>query len=100
VAVAFYALIGALLCASWLAFFHYLAQHDDLLEDEVSERHFPAERVRALAGIVLYAAAGLIGYLVAPLAGLVIFVVLPVFYAVTSAGLYQVPLIRRMVHRP
>lgn len=100
VAVAFYALIGALLCASWLAFFHYLARREDLLEEEVSERHFPAERVRALVGVILYAAAGLIGYLVAPLAGLVIFVVLPVFYAVTSAGLYQVPLIRQIAHRP
>lgn len=100
VAVAFYALIGALLCASWLAFFHYLARRKDLLREAVSERHFPAERVRALVGLILYLAAGLIGYLVAPVAGLVIFVVLPVFYAVTSAGLYQVPLIRRIAHRP
>ncbi|MFD1085749.1 TMEM175 family protein [Micromonospora andamanensis] len=100
VAVAFYALIGALLCASWLAFFHYLARRKDLLKEEVSERHFPAERVRALIGVILYAAAGLIGYLVAPLAGLAIFVVLPVFYAVTSAGLYQVPLTRRIPRRP
>jgi len=30
----------------------------------------------------------------------VIFVLLPVFYAVTSAGLYQVPFIRRIAHRP
>ncbi|MDG4829955.1 TMEM175 family protein [Solwaraspora sp. WMMD1047] len=100
VAVAFYALIGALLCASWLAFFHYLARRNDLLKDEVSERHFPAERVRALVGVILYVVAGLIGYLVAPLASLVIFVVLPVFYAVTSAGLYQVPLTRRIAPRP
>ncbi|MBF9135009.1 DUF1211 domain-containing protein [Plantactinospora sp. S1510] len=100
VAVAFYSLIGALLCASWLAFFHYLARRQDLLEEKVSERHFPAERLRALVGVILYVAAGLIGYLVAPLAGLVIFVLLPVFYAVTSAGLYQVPLIRRLARRP
>ncbi|WFE45845.1 TMEM175 family protein [Verrucosispora sp. WMMD1129] len=100
VAVAFYALIGALLCASWLALFHYLARRKDLLREEVSGRHFPAERVRALVGVILYVAAGLIGYLVAPLAGLAIFVVLPVFYAVTSAGLYQVPLTRRIPRRP
>jgi hypothetical protein len=79
VAVTFYALIGALLCASWLAFFHYLARREDLLVEEVSERHFFVERVRALVGVILYAAAGLIGYVIAPLAGLVIFVVLPVF---------------------
>ncbi|GAA2324951.1 hypothetical protein GCM10010149_92960 [Nonomuraea roseoviolacea subsp. roseoviolacea] len=100
VAVAFYALIGALLCASWLAFFHYLARRADLLAEEASERHFPAERIRALVGVILYAAAGLIGYLVAPLAGMVIFVVLPVFYALTSAGLHQVPLVHRIAHRP
>ena len=45
-------------------FFHYLARREDLLEEEVSERHFPTERVRALVGVILYAAAGLIGYLV------------------------------------
>jgi uncharacterized membrane protein len=48
VAVAFYALIGALLCASWLAFFHYLARREDLLEEEVSDRALPR---RAGAGI-------------------------------------------------
>ena len=58
-----------------------------------------SQRVRALVGIILYVAAGLIGYLVAPIAGLAIFVVLPVFYAVTSSGLYQVPLTRRIAHR-
>ncbi|WFE37434.1 TMEM175 family protein [Micromonospora sp. WMMD998] len=100
VAVAFYALIGALLCVSWLTFFHYLARRKDLLREGVSEGHFPAERVRALVGVILYVAAGLIGYLVVPLAGLAIFVVLPVFYAVTSAGLNQAPLIRRIVRRP
>lgn len=69
VAVAFYALIGALLCVSWLTFFHYLSRRKDLLREGVSEGHFPAERVRALVGVILYVAAGLIGYLVAPLAG-------------------------------
>ncbi|SCL31666.1 Uncharacterized membrane protein [Micromonospora rhizosphaerae] len=100
VAIAFYALIGALLCASWLVFFHYLARHPDLVKEEVPERFYPAERVRALVGVVLYAAAGLVGYLVAPLVGLLIFAVLPVFYAITSAGLYAAPFARRIAHRP
>lgn len=81
-------------------FFHYLARREDLLEEQVSGRHFPTEQVRALVGVILYAAAGLIGYVVAPLAGLVIFVLLPVFYAVTSSGLYLLPLTRRVAHRP
>ncbi|MGI5152252.1 TMEM175 family protein [Plantactinospora sp. CA-294935] len=89
VATALYALVGALLCASWLAFFHYLARHRDLLVDGVDERFFPGERLRALIGVLLYAVGGLLGVLVTPLAGLVIFIVLPPFYGVTSAGLYS-----------
>ncbi|GAB3329522.1 hypothetical protein GCM10027452_01960 [Micromonospora halotolerans] len=100
VAIAFYALIGALLCATWLAFYHYLARHPDLLKEQVKDAFFRVERLRALAGVVLYVLAGVVGYLVAPLVGLAIFLLLPVFYAVTSAGLYQFPMTRRITHRP
>ncbi|KAB1929951.1 DUF1211 domain-containing protein [Micromonospora sp. ALFpr18c] len=100
VAIAFYALIGALLCATWLAFYHYLARNPDLLKDQAKGGFFPVERVRALAGVVLYLLAGVVGYLVAPLIGLVIFLLPPVFYAITSAGLYQLRVTRRTNHRP
>ncbi|MEU8327828.1 TMEM175 family protein [Micromonospora sp. NPDC048839] len=100
VAIAFYALIGALLCATWLAFYHYLARNPDLLKEQVKDAFFRAERVRAIAGVVLYVLAGLIGYLVAPLVGLVVFLLPPVFYAITSAGLYQSRVTRRITHRP
>lgn len=101
VAIAFYALVGALLSVSWLAFFHYVTGHRDLVEEGVDDRLFPVERVRALVGVVLYVVGGLRGYLVAPLAGLVIFIVLPLFYGVTSAGLYYVsPIARRIPRRP
>ncbi|MFF5056649.1 TMEM175 family protein [Micromonospora sp. NPDC000663] len=100
VAVTFYALIGAMLCAAWLAFFHYLARNPDLLKEQVKDAFFRAERVRALTGVVLYILAGVVGYLVAPLIGLAIFLVLPVFYAITSAGLYQSPVTRRITHGP
>lgn len=43
---------------------------------------------------------GNIGYLVAPLVGLAVFLLLPVFYAVTSADLYQFQVTRRITHRP
>ncbi|MBQ0906970.1 hypothetical protein ACLQ3H_15850 [Micromonospora saelicesensis] len=98
--VAFYALIGALLGVSWLTFFHYLARHPDLVAHEVDDRIVPAERFRALIGVILYTTAGFLGYLVAPLIGLVIFIVLPVFYGITSARLRQVPLRRRIARRP
>ncbi|MGW5668964.1 TMEM175 family protein [Micromonospora sp. NPDC003776] len=100
VAIAFYALIGALLCATWLAFYHYLARHPDLLKEQVRDGFFHVERLRALAGVVLYVLAGVLGYLVTPLVGLVIFLLLPAFYAITSAGLYQFRVTRRITHRP
>ncbi|MEV4492975.1 TMEM175 family protein [Micromonospora coxensis] len=100
VAIAFYALIGASLCATWLAFYHYLARHPDLLKEQVKDGFFRVERFRALAGVVLYVLAGVLGYLVAPQVGLAIFVLVPVFYAVTSAGLYQFRVTRRITQRP
>ncbi|WP_199853874.1 TMEM175 family protein [Plantactinospora sp. BB1] len=95
VAAALYALVGAVLSASWLAFYHYLATHRELLVDGVDERFFPSERLRAVIGLVLYAVAGLLGVLVTPLASLVIFILLPPFYGLTSGGLYSAPLVSR-----
>ncbi|MBQ1017072.1 DUF1211 domain-containing protein [Micromonospora sp. D93] len=100
VAIAFYAAIGALLCVTWLAFYHYLARNPDLLKDQAKDDFFAVERVRAIAGVVLYVLAGIVGYLVAPLIGLVIFVLLPIFYAITSAGLYQLRVTRRITRHP
>jgi TMEM175 potassium channel family protein len=42
-----------------------------------------------LIGIVLYAVAGALGHLIAPLIALAVFVAVPVFYALTSTGLYK-----------
>jgi hypothetical protein len=60
-AVGLYALVGALLCVSWLVFFHYLSRHPELIAEGVVEGFFPRERIRAWAGIALYAAAGCSG---------------------------------------
>ncbi|MDR6987460.1 putative membrane protein [Paenarthrobacter nitroguajacolicus] len=86
VAVALYAIIGALLCLSWLVFFSHLARHPELTEEEVEDSFFARERPRALAGVVLYLAAGAAGVLIHPLVSSVIFVILPVFYGLTSHG--------------
>ncbi|MBI3804672.1 MAG: DUF1211 domain-containing protein [Nitrospirae bacterium] len=95
-AVGFYALIGALLCLSWLIFYRYLARHRELVERNVPEGYFAGEQIRALAGVALYAAAGVLGYLIGPPAALAVFLGLPVFYGLTSEGLYELPaLIRR-----
>ncbi|WP_347110989.1 TMEM175 family protein [Paenarthrobacter sp. S56] len=87
VAVGLYALIGALLCLSWLAFFSHLARHPELTEDEVEDSYFARERPRALAGVLSYLAAGAAGVLIHPLVASVIFVILPVFYGITSHGI-------------
>jgi TMEM175 potassium channel family protein len=95
-AIALYAFINALACVGWLLFFQHLTRHGELVAEGVDVRFFPAERLRALIGIALYVVAGVLGYLVVPLISLAIFVAVPVFYGVTSSGLYQ---LRSVVHR-
>ncbi|MFE5410908.1 TMEM175 family protein [Microbacterium sp. NPDC056569] len=86
VAVALYALIGALLCLSWLLFFSYLARHPDLTKEEVDDSYFAHERPRAVIGVILYLAAGAAGVVLHPLVASAVFLFLPVFYAFTSHG--------------
>lgn len=86
-AVGLYALIGMLLCICWLFFFYYLSRHLELLEENINEKYFALETIRAWVGLVLYAASGLIGTLVNPQAALVIFFILPIFFGATSHGL-------------
>jgi uncharacterized membrane protein len=90
-AIGLYGLIGALVCASWLIFFHGLHRRPRLLTDEVKDGFYGLERARALAGVVLYALAAAVGALATPLGALIIFIALPVFYGVTSHGLAVLP---------
>jgi uncharacterized membrane protein len=89
-AVGLYALVGALMCGAWLVFFHYLTRRPGLVEPDVPERFFHAERTRAWIGVALYVLGGLVGVLATPYAALGVFLLLPVFYAVTSDGLGEV----------
>ncbi|MFF1966033.1 TMEM175 family protein [Streptomyces sp. NPDC058232] len=95
VAVGLYALIGAMLWVSWMIFFHVLFRHPELLKDSVEETFFLGERLRAFAGALLYAAAGLVGVLTIPALALAIFVLLPLFYGLTSHGYAQLPVFGR-----
>ena len=88
-AVALYALVGALLCASWYAFFGYLATHSQLLEDDVDDRFFRRECLRAALGSALYLLGGVAGYVVTPLIALGVFFLIPAFYGITSHGLAE-----------
>ncbi|WP_067949020.1 TMEM175 family protein [Agromyces sp. NDB4Y10] len=91
VAVALYALVGAVLCLAWLAFFSYLARHPDLTNDEVDDAYFARERPRALIGFVLYLVAGAAGILIHPLVASVGFLLVPVYWGVTSHGIDHGP---------
>ncbi|MFG1870755.1 TMEM175 family protein [Micromonospora arborensis] len=93
--VVLYGLVGGLLAVTWLGLYHYLARHHDLLDETVSGAFFPTERARAAAGVLGYALAILVGYLVNPLFALAIFLLLPIFYSLTSSGLYE---LRRLRH--
>ncbi|WP_435207217.1 TMEM175 family protein [Micromonospora sp. bgisy143] len=94
-AVALYGLVGILLSMSWLGLYHYLTRRDDLIDPAVSRGFFPEERKRAAVGILGYALAVLVGFVTQPLFALVIFLLLPIFYILTSSGLYELRRLRR-----
>ncbi|MGK5440687.1 TMEM175 family protein [Micromonospora sp. URMC 105] len=96
-AVVLYALVGVLLSVAWLGLYHYLSRHQDLLQQHVPARFFGVERGRALFGIVAYAVAALVGALGSVPVALGIFLLLPVFYALSSNGFYD---LRRRMRRP
>ena len=98
IAVALYALVGAVMCLSWLYLFHVLHIHHHLLERGVEPAFFARERGRAFAGVALYAGAGALGW-VSPMFALAIFLALPVFYGVTSEGLTEGRLLRARIHK-
>lgn len=86
VAVALYALVAGLMCASWLLIFSYLSRHSDLLTG-VDAAFFRRERVRAWTGILGYTAAGVLGFVAPVAAPLMLLLALPAFYFITSHGL-------------
>jgi uncharacterized membrane protein len=86
-AVGLYALVAILGTLSWVLFWHYLSDHPELLAHDEDAAFFASQRTRAVIGAVFYVSAGLLGVLVAPKLALAIFVLAPIFYALTSEGL-------------
>lgn len=85
VALILYAAAAALAVASWLALFHHLSRHPELLYDPGHTTFFANERRRALAGISAYAICA--GVAVAlPRAALILALLIPFFYGLTSEG--------------
>jgi len=89
VAVALYAGIAGAMCLSWLALFHVLSIHPYLVEEGVDPLFFPKERLRATLGVILYAVAGVAGWMSDPRIALLVFLALPIFYGITSEGLTE-----------
>ena len=89
IAVTLYAAVAGTMCLSWLVLFHVLSIHPYLVEDGVDPDFFPSERLRATLGIILYAIAGVAGWLSNSKLALLIFLALPVFYAITCEGLTE-----------
>jgi uncharacterized membrane protein len=89
VAATLYAAIAGSMCLAWLVVFHVLSVRPYLVEDHVDPDFFPKERFRAVLGIVLYAIAGLAGWLSSPKLAMLIFLALPIFYGITSEGLTE-----------
>lgn len=73
----------------WLC--HHLSRYPEPTAGDVDDGFFPGERTRTVLGYLIYAAAGVLGYVVFPATTLVIFVDLPIFYSLTSEGLYNLP---------
>lgn len=91
VAVVMYALAAALMSAPWLVFFAYLRRHPALRASHVDQRHVDAQEARPITGIVLYGLAGLLGWIVNPLLGLLGIIVMIIYHGVTSEGLRAGP---------
>jgi hypothetical protein len=63
-----------------------------------SPAYFHAQRLRPWIGVLPYTAAGFVGSL-APVVGLVLFVVMVAFHGLTSEGLPDAPLLRGIAPR-
>ncbi len=86
-AVALYALVGAAMCVSWLLIYGHLRRRPALLDPAVEADYVRHGQLRSAMGVAAYLLAALIGWLFTPLAALAVFILLPIFYFVTSEGI-------------
>ncbi|MET7966808.1 TMEM175 family protein [Micromonospora sp. NPDC005305] len=91
VAVVMYALAAALMSAPWLVFFAYLRRHPTLRAGHIDQDHVHAQEARPITGLLLYGLAGLLGWIVNPLLGLLGIIVMIIYHGLTSEGLRSGP---------
>lgn len=86
-AVLLYALVAFLMSISWIPLFLYLRRNPATLKHAQPSNHFTIEIIRPAAGAAAYVLAAALGWFVAPIAAVIIFVLVVIYYAATSTGL-------------
>lgn len=86
VAVVFYGLVGVLMTIPWVLMWRRLAKRPELMEPGYNRAFAVAEGRRAWVGVVVYGLCMGVG-MFSPIAALVLFAAVAVFYGVTSQGL-------------
>jgi uncharacterized membrane protein len=84
-ALALYGLIMAAMAATWMIMFFYLEPRRELLSDGLAPGFFREERRRAMFGILSPVVAVAIGVVV-PAVALFVFLLIPIFYGLTTDG--------------
>ena len=85
-AVTLYGLTSIFMAITWLLIFSYLDRHPHLLQPNVPAGFFKEERRRAMLGIISPIVGNAIGFVI-PGAALIIYLLLVIFYALTTEGL-------------
>ncbi len=85
IAAAFYGLVGVLMTIPWVFMWRRLARRPELFEPGFDARFARSEGSRAWVGVLVYAICIAVGML-SPIAALVLFLAVALFYAVTSQG--------------
>lgn len=85
-AVALYAVIALLMSATWIPLFLHLRRHPAMLKEATMPNCFVGEVIRPVIGSVGYIVAAACGWLIHPAAGVAAFILIVIYYAVTSTG--------------
>lgn len=85
-AIGLYALIAALMCASWVWIYVHLRRQPGILAEHARGDYVRHGVLRSGAGVVGYLVGGALGAVLTPVIALVVFLALPVFYFFTSEG--------------